>query len=348
MSFEWINLFQFSFVALALILAGLTLGTGQTRWLGAFFLAIGLHGALSRLPFAADTVLDQYSFAIAFAYGPLIYLALRNLLRLEPVRLFKLLLVIVPVVVAFILIASGAASLRGLGILLTLVQLLSVYAGFRELRRYNAVYEQTQSSSVAPSIRWVGSALGFYLGMVVVLATRSVVAAIAPEQMMSTLDLLVSVGIATTLATLTFKILSNPGWIPRVSGPDRQLTDDIAGRKAEITPERINLAAELNSYLDKERAFLDPELTVRKLAEQVGWSPRQLSEVINSVDSQTFSQKINSLRVGEAQKLMGSPDMLPMLDIAMRSGFNSKSAFNLMFKRITGVTPSQYRQKQSN
>ena len=89
----------------------------------------------------------------------------------------------------------------------------------------------------------------------------------------------------------------------------------------------------------------DPELTVARLAGQLGWSPRECSELINRVQKVSFSKKINGLRVEEAKRLMAdsSHKSLSLLEIAMASGFNSKSAFNLMFKRFTGQTPSEFR-----
>ena len=78
---DWHQIIQFAFVALAFVLAGATLGQGHTRWLGVLFVLVGLHGAVARLDVFAGTALPRFSYAIALGYGPVFYLALRNLLR---------------------------------------------------------------------------------------------------------------------------------------------------------------------------------------------------------------------------------------------------------------------------
>jgi AraC-like DNA-binding protein len=342
---QWLFLSQFVFVAFALVLAGLTLGQSQTRWLGSFFLAIGLHGAFSRMPFAAGTFLDTFSYAIAFAYGPLIYLALRGLLRVERFHFVKILTVIVPMALATILIVIGTVDPATLGFLLTLVQLVFVVAGFRELRQYARVIQQSYSVDMGSTITWVRSALWVYTGFLLLLALRSVLATVAPAEIMASLNLLVSIGIAVTLALLTAKVLRNPSWIPRVTEAEQAMAEELDSAAGEPTSEQLRMAEELNEYLRAHQPFLDAELTVKKLADQLGWTPRQLSEVINRTDRNSFSIKINGLRVIEARRLLSDPARAgrSLLDISMGSGFNSKSTFNLMFKRFADCTPSEYR-----
>lgn len=345
MQTQWLYLSQFAFVAFALVLAGLTLGRPQTRWFGVFFLAIGLHGAFSRLPFAADTLLDKYSYAMAFAYGPLMYLSLRGLLRIESFRAINLLVVIVPVLLAVALVASDVSS-QILGILLTVVQLMFVVGGLRELRRYAEVVEQSRSVDAGQAIRWVSWALWIYAGFVLVLALRSALAAILTSDTMASINLSVSVGIAVTLAFLTARVLREPGWIPRVTEAERNFADELSNEASEPAPEQLAMAEELNDFLLSKRPYLDPELTVGKLSAELGWSARQLSEVINRAERVSFSRKINAMRVDEAKRLLADPAMTErsVLDIGLSAGFNSKSAFNLMFKRFAGCTPREFRQ----
>jgi len=342
MAIHWPQLTQFIFVALALVLAGLTLALPKSRWLGAFFIVIGIHGAFSRLPFAAGTVLDEYSYTLAFAYGPLLFFALSQLLRDQPARPSRYLLIAVPVLVAALLIATGQPQ-AWLGILLTGVQLVSVAAGFRELRWYESIVEQVRSSGAVPAIRWVRSALGLYTLFILLLALRSVLAAFLSAAYMVAINQMVAVAIVLTLALLTYRILREPGWIPRATTEEQAAV--VVAAPEPPTELQLQQAAELETHLKEQRSFLDPELSLGKLAGQLDWSPRDLSAVINRVDNQSFSQKINQLRVAEAKTLLAdaSGRAESLLEIALASGFNSKSAFNLMFKRFVGQTPSEYR-----
>ena len=58
---------------------------------------------------------------------------------------------------------------------------------------------------------------------------------------------------------------------------------------------------------------------------------------------QSFFEFVNTVRVHEAARLLCEEPDRNILDIAMTVGFNSKSTFNLAFKRATGMTPSHYR-----
>ena len=102
---------------------------------------------------------------------------------------------------------------------------------------------------------------------------------------------------------------------------------------------------ELDFFMIQEKAYLR-DLSLSKLADEMGWSIHRLSQVINS-DNENFYFYVNRFRVEEVIRLFqeDKEQSLTLLDIALKAGFQSKSVFNLFFKKVTGVTPSQYRQK---
>jgi len=77
-------------------------------------------------------------------------------------------------------------------------------------------------------------------------------------------------------------------------------------------------------------------------------TPHILSQVINEQLSSNFNDFINSYRVEEAKKMLMNPEMknFTIASIAYDSGFNTLSAFNVAFKKFTGITPPQFRSKQ--
>ncbi|WP_254424234.1 helix-turn-helix domain-containing protein [Thalassospira marina] len=91
----------------------------------------------------------------------------------------------------------------------------------------------------------------------------------------------------------------------------------------------------------------DPMISLPKLARAVGISPNQLSYVLNHHVGQNFFDFVNSARVAEARRLLLREPDRPILDVALEVGFNSKSTFNLAFKKITGETPSSLRRKEN-
>jgi AraC-like DNA-binding protein len=102
----------------------------------------------------------------------------------------------------------------------------------------------------------------------------------------------------------------------------------------------------LQQRLRNERPFLDPHLDLPALARQIGVRSQELSQVINSRSGGSFYDLINSYRIEEAKSLLRNDDgqRRKMLDIALSVGFSSQSTFYHQFKKLTGVTPSMYRE----
>ncbi|HKJ17924.1 MAG TPA: helix-turn-helix domain-containing protein [Xanthomonadales bacterium] len=114
-------------------------------------------------------------------------------------------------------------------------------------------------------------------------------------------------------------------------------------RKSGLGPEEAKtLHQDLTAFMDSETPWLDGDLSLQGLAEAVGMSPNNLSQVINDVEKQSFRDFINARRIeGACQRLDQSPHA-NLLELALSCGFNSKSSFNRAFKKFTGKTPSQY------
>jgi AraC-like DNA-binding protein len=108
-------------------------------------------------------------------------------------------------------------------------------------------------------------------------------------------------------------------------------------------------AAKITTRLDKVIAdtdvLFDPLLSMPKLASLVGTKPNQLSFVLNRHIGKSFFDFINEARTRQASDLLVAHPDRTILDIATEVGFNSKSTFNLAFKKITGLTPSAYRRE---
>ncbi|MGJ1420363.1 helix-turn-helix domain-containing protein [Sphingobacterium spiritivorum] len=93
-----------------------------------------------------------------------------------------------------------------------------------------------------------------------------------------------------------------------------------------------------------QRLHLNPGLTLSTLADHIGINTHDLSYVINNGLEKNFYQFINELRTEEAKKLLvsGEAKQLDMFGIAIQAGFNSRTTFYSSFKKVTGVTPTEY------
>lgn len=104
------------------------------------------------------------------------------------------------------------------------------------------------------------------------------------------------------------------------------------------------IASALTALMQDERLHEAPGLDLQTLSQRSGWSPNQVSQALNQGLGQSFSEYVNSFRVGAARACLSDPsDLRSVLDIGLAAGFGSKSTFNSAFKRATGQTPSEYR-----
>jgi AraC-like DNA-binding protein len=102
--------------------------------------------------------------------------------------------------------------------------------------------------------------------------------------------------------------------------------------------------------LDTEKLYLNPLISLDRLAKNLNISGKQLSQVINENTGNNFNDFINQYRIKEAQNLIKQDieNKRNILNIAYEVGFNSKSTFNTAFKKFTNSTPSEYRRKILN
>ncbi|AYA36757.1 AraC family transcriptional regulator [Hymenobacter oligotrophus] len=109
------------------------------------------------------------------------------------------------------------------------------------------------------------------------------------------------------------------------------------------TTEQLRWAERLEQLMLTERPYLEPDLSLGDLATRLQTNTTTLSKVINAGFGQNFNDFVNSYRVGEAERLLTDPKYqhYTLVGIALESGFNSKSTFNRVFKKLKGETPSE-------
>lgn len=118
--------------------------------------------------------------------------------------------------------------------------------------------------------------------------------------------------------------------------------------KSSLTPEKANQYLQaLDAYMRTAKPYLEEELKLGAVAASLNIPEHHLSQVLNEQLSQTFYDYIMQFRVVEAQQLMLSERDKSMLEIAYAVGFNNKTSFNKHFKRITGMTPTEFLKKNS-
>ncbi|MCU0341076.1 MAG: helix-turn-helix domain-containing protein [Spirosomaceae bacterium] len=100
------------------------------------------------------------------------------------------------------------------------------------------------------------------------------------------------------------------------------------------------------SWITERELFLNSQLTLSETAKVLEVQPHILSQVLNEKYHKSFSAYINELRIERAKILLHTKHNLTVEGIGFESGFNSKSSFFTVFKKMTGQTPAEYQKKQ--
>jgi AraC-like DNA-binding protein len=100
----------------------------------------------------------------------------------------------------------------------------------------------------------------------------------------------------------------------------------------------------LDQAMKEKKMFTNPHLTLNDLSECVKIKPHVLSKVINDYYHQNFRDFVNGYRIEEFIHLANKEESkrFTFLALAFEVGFNSKSTFNVAFKKIMNVTPREY------
>jgi ligand-binding sensor domain-containing protein/AraC-like DNA-binding protein len=119
---------------------------------------------------------------------------------------------------------------------------------------------------------------------------------------------------------------------------------------SSLDPDRSDIILKkLNYLMSVEKAYQDEDLTLGDLAGRLDVPLHFLSQLINEKLGKNFFALVNGYRVEEVEKRLADPLSrdVSILAIAYDAGFSTKSSFNRTFKKHTGMTPSEYRKKNT-
>jgi AraC-like DNA-binding protein len=116
-------------------------------------------------------------------------------------------------------------------------------------------------------------------------------------------------------------------------------------RLAGINKEEV--LEKIRTFMEIEKGYVQEDLNLTNLAKFFSVRPDQLSALINETYKKSFNRYLNEFRIKEVQRLIEEGTTRKnMLHLAFRVGFQSKSVFNQEFKRILGVTPTEYAKRK--
>jgi transcriptional regulator GlxA family with amidase domain len=122
----------------------------------------------------------------------------------------------------------------------------------------------------------------------------------------------------------------------------------VAQSYAQSTLGRVDVATkltELTRLFEVERVHRDEGLSLARVAELMGLSTHQLSELVNAHLGIGFSRLVRQHRVRDAQQMLVAEPRASVLSVGLAVGFASQSTFYVAFKDELGVVPGQYRKQ---
>ncbi len=222
------------------------------------------------------------------------------------------------------------------------------------LRRHRQIVEDNYSSLERVNLAWVRQLVLAAGGIWLLACTLSLAADLGHLPDIEP-DLLVATAITGFIYAIGYRGMRQPEIVRfSVASPDAmaEVTPDVASAPAERY-ERSGLdaraaekiEARLMALMESERLYRRSELTLGDLASALDTSPHRLSEVLNAQVRLSFHDFVNGYRVREVQERIAGDDgaRYTYLVLALDAGFASKSTFNAVFKKQTGMTPSEYR-----
>lgn len=134
-----------------------------------------------------------------------------------------------------------------------------------------------------------------------------------------------------------------------------QVAEAVTPIKQEITEKRIktdtidNHFQAIETIVTNEYLYRDENLNIDEVSDRVGLSVSYVSQIINQIIGMNFPSWINTLRIMEVKDMLRDREFenYTVVAIGLEAGFKSKSAFYASFKKITGVTPTQFRKNPS-
>lgn len=208
------------------------------------------------------------------------------------------------------------------------------------IQRFKQRAEQELSNTEHIDIAWLKTFL--YAFVIVFILLAIMFAGIIHHFGADWMNQLVCLCFSMTIFILGYKGLFQQSIFSNI--PESTILEAVSPEwKHKVIDETISL--NLQNYMDTFKPHRDSELTLTSLAQKTNMSRNQLSEVVNSSLGCNFYDFVNKYRVEDVKQLMSNPKFkdYTLLAIAYEAGFPSKSTFNSVFKKNTGLTPSEYR-----
>jgi len=132
--------------------------------------------------------------------------------------------------------------------------------------------------------------------------------------------------------------VGNEEELPMLQVSEKYSTSSLKG------VEEMKLFFRLKSLMETEQKYLNPNLTLKSVSDQLSTNTKYLSQVVNHHAGMNFQRFVNSFRIKAVKQNIANEEYrnLTLFGIALQCGFKNKSTFYKVFKEETGITPRDY------
>ena len=226
-----------------------------------------------------------------------------------------------------------------------LIRVFYAIACFSLISRYSSRLQDTNSNMEKVHLSWLRALV---IGFLLVMVSEAILVAAKIINIYTNFSFSLLVNIGLTGYYITFALVNLLVFTAvRYFGAFEQVNEVKVTKK--VKDERFfqpELALSVDDAIRGGQIYMDPDITLDKLAESLKILPRDLSSLINRHFGINFYEFINRYRIEEAKRMLTSEEYkaTTITDIYLKVGFNSKSVFYTFFKKLEGMTPSQCRQ----
>lgn len=246
----------------------------------------------------------------------------------------------------------GDNSIELLLVLLIFVQaILYIIISYSKIRKHQKRILIFSSDTDEINLNWLEYVIKLMIFIIVTLMLYNLLKGFAPPNgLVNLIFLIIIYGVA--YFSLKQKEIYPVGKKQRIQliKIDKNNTSKGVKRKVISDTDLDVFKFQLNELMQYQKPYLESDLNLIKLSDLLNITPHQLSYVINTGFNQNFFEFINKYRVEKAKRMLLSSkkENLSILGIAFESGFNSKTSFNTTFKKMTNLTPSEFKKRGSN
>jgi AraC-like DNA-binding protein len=305
-----------------------------------------------------------FTYPFPALYGPLFFLYAKLISKKkEHLRAIDLLhftpVLVIYCITAPIFFSSGEEKITFLNNMMRGIHdpIFSIFDGFipiqgiiytiltiKVVAEYNRSIKDSYSTIDLINLNWLKY---LTLGMIII---WTIVALITVASVVGLyfahIDAFLNIPLAIFIYSIGYMGLKQPEIFLDPSSSPLQSQSDAKYRRSGLSDESAEeIKRRLLTLMTSDKPFLSQDLTLQKLGERLKTSSHNLSEVINTKMHQSYYDFINQYRIEEFKNRLADPESerYNLLSIAFDSGFQSKGTFNSIFKKFTGMTPSEYK-----